>query len=228
MRNSLAKICKCLLQRSGDACQNGEVIVLSQARHPVAERIVPHFQANDLFLGPMSRFRVITGPNRAGKSTYLRQAVLNVIMAHMGSYVPAEFCTTKPFKRIFTRIGTEDDIEASASTFTVEMREVAFILENVDEESLVIIDELGRGTSNLDGAAIAWAISEELVRKHAYVLFATHFHEITEISQVYEQIHNSHLRTASRMPDGEETVSHTVSDGFVRSSAQHTSLFGRP
>ena len=152
-----------------------------------------NFQPNDTFLGPMCRFRIITGKNTAGKSTYLRQTCLITIMAHMGSYVPAEFCTTKPFRQLFTRIGTGDDLEANASTFTVEMKEMAYILEHATDDSLVIIDELGRGTSNTDGAALAWAITEQLVHKEAYVLFATHFHELTELSQIYDQVHNSHL-----------------------------------
>ncbi len=173
--------------------QSGEAIVLSRTRHPLAEQLVPDFQPNDTFLGPMCRFHIITGANTAGKSTYLRQTCLVVIMAHLGSYVPAEFCTTRPVRKLFSRIGTEDDLEANASTFAVEMKEAAFILDNVTPDSLVVIDELGRGTSNTDGAALAWAISEQLVEKQPYVLFATHFHELTEMPKVYEDVHNSHL-----------------------------------
>ncbi len=186
--------------------------MLSQARHPVMEKLVKDFQPNDTFLGPMCRFRIITGKNTAGKSTYLRQTCLITIMAHMGCYVPAEFCNTKPFRQLFSRIGTEDDMEANASTFTVEMKEIAFILENASADSLVIIDELGRGTSNTDGAAIAWAIVEQLVKKEAYVMFATHFHELTGMETVYEQIHNSHI-SLTDYSDDDDAVAHALVDG---------------
>lgn len=193
--------------------KGSDALVLSQARHPVMESLVPDFQPNDTFLGPMCRFRIITGKNTAGKSTYLRQTCLVTIMAHMGSFVPAEFCTTKPFRQLFTRIGTEDDLEANASTFTVEMKEIAYILESATEDSLIIIDELGRGTANTDGAALAWAISEQMVCKASYVLFATHFHELTEMSQIYEQIHNSHLGLSNS--GAAMTASHVLVDGFA-------------
>jgi DNA mismatch repair protein MutS len=134
---------------------------------------------------------IITGPNMAGKSTYLRQVALTVIMAQMGSFVPASYARIGIVDRIFTRIGAADDITRGRSTFLVEMNETANILHNATERSLIILDEVGRGTSTFDGISIAWAVCEYILNKiKARTLFATHYHELTELEKDYPQVKN--------------------------------------
>ena len=137
---------------------------------------------------------VITGPNMGGKSTYMRQAALIVLMAHMGSFVPATQAVIGPVDQVFTRIGASDDLASGRSTFMVEMSEAANIMNNATEHSLVLMDEIGRGTSTFDGLSLAWACAEKLVRDlGAYTLFATHYFELTEIPLLYEKAVNVHL-----------------------------------
>ncbi|MGB9857627.1 MAG: DNA mismatch repair protein MutS [Dictyoglomaceae bacterium] len=168
-------------------------IIIRKGRHPVVERILPpgNFVPNDTFLSKDKFIHLITGPNMAGKSTYIRQTALMVIMAQMGSFIPAEEAKIGIVDRIFTRIGAWDDISSGESTFFVEMKEVGNILKNARERSLIILDEVGRGTSTYDGISIAWAVVEYIHRKiKAKTLFATHYHELTELEKDLKNLKN--------------------------------------
>ena len=174
----------------------GHALDITQGRHPVIERHLPEdnpYIANDLFLDrETQQIIMITGPNMSGKSALLRQTALIVIMAQMGSFVPAEAVHMGVVDKIFTRVGASDNISQGESTFMVEMNETASILNNVSERSLILLDEIGRGTSTYDGISIAWAISEYL-HEHptqAKTLFATHYHELNEMTQSFERIKN--------------------------------------
>jgi DNA mismatch repair protein MutS len=175
---------------------DGEEILIIEGRHPVIERTLPSgkFVPNDVHLDQTSNeVLIITGPNMAGKSTVLRQTALIVLMAQMGCYVPAEKATIGIVDRIFTRVGAMDDLRRGQSTFMVEMSETANILNNATEKSLVILDEIGRGTSTYDGLSIAWAVAEELVQKNGKgvkTLFATHYHELTELAKTHKRVRN--------------------------------------
>ncbi len=166
---------------------NEGVIEIREGRHPVVERMLENdaFVANDTYLdNDAHRLAIITGPNMAGKSTYMRQAALIVLMAQIGSFVPAESANIGIVDRIFTRVGASDDLASGQSTFMVEMTEVANILRNATKNSLLILDEIGRGTSTFDGLSIAWAVAEHINNKDnigAKTLFATHYHELTEL-----------------------------------------------
>ncbi len=164
-------------------------------RHPVVEQVSREpFVANDLVMDTDRRMLMITGPNMGGKSTFMRQAALIVLLTHVGSYVPAESALIGPVDRIFTRIGAADDLASGRSTFMVEMIETANILNNATEHSLVLMDEVGRGTSTFDGLALAWACAVELaVRVRAFTLFATHYFELTTLPSDYPTIANVHL-----------------------------------
>jgi DNA mismatch repair protein MutS len=188
-------------------------IRIASGRHPVVERCIDEpFVPNDLALGPERRMLVVTGPNMGGKSTYMRQAALIVLLAHTGSFVPAERAVIGPVDRIFTRIGAADDLAGGRSTFMVEMTEVANILHNATRESLVLVDEVGRGTSTSDGLALAWACAEHLAREvGAYTLFATHFFELTALAEALEGVANVHLDAVEH---GERIVfMHAVKEG---------------
>ena len=174
----------------------GHTLEIKQGRHPVIERQLPEdnpYIANDVFLDRESQqIIMITGPNMSGKSALLRQTALIVIMAQMGSFVPAQAVTMGVVDKIFTRVGASDNIAQGESTFMVEMNETASILNNVSERSLILLDEIGRGTSTYDGISIAWAISEYL-HEHptrAKTLFATHYHELNEMTKSFERIKN--------------------------------------
>ena len=161
-------------------------IEIVEGRHPVLEKVLPagNFVPNTVRLSPEdSRLLIITGPNMAGKSTILRQTALIVLLAHIGSFVPAETARIGLCDRIFSRIGASDELSRGRSTFMVEMAECANILHNATERSLVILDEIGRGTSTYDGLSIAWAVAEYLHRRGALTLFATHYHELTELAR---------------------------------------------
>lgn len=166
---------------------------LIEARHPVVERLTEgRFVANDCYLEtPKSILNIITGPNMAGKSTYIRTAALITIMAQIGSFVPAQKAVIGIADRIFARVGASDDLSTGQSTFMVEMNEVANILNHATGRSLVILDEVGRGTSTFDGISIAWAVSEYLLTKiKARTLFATHYHELTSLQQEFSTVNN--------------------------------------
>lgn len=165
-----------------------------QGRHPVVEQVLDTpFVANDLSLDDATRMLIITGPNMGGKSTYMRQTALIVLLAHIGSFVPAASCELSPVDRIFTRIGSSDDLAGGRSTFMVEMSETANILHNATDSSLVLMDEVGRGTSTFDGLSLAWAAAEHLARLRAYTLFATHYFELTVLPESEPVVANVHL-----------------------------------
>jgi DNA mismatch repair protein MutS len=169
-------------------------IEIDAGRHPVVENEIDRFIANDTRLAPTRRLLLITGPNMGGKSTYMRQVALIVLLAHVGSFVPARAARIGPVDQIFTRIGAADDLAGGRSTFMVEMIESATILHNATGKSLVLVDEVGRGTSTFDGLALAWAIARELVeRNRSYTLFATHYFELTRLAQAYREVANVHL-----------------------------------
>ncbi|NWG88061.1 MAG: DNA mismatch repair protein MutS, partial [Hydrogenophilaceae bacterium] len=169
-------------------------IQIRGGRHPVVEARTDSFIANDLTLAPTRRMLIVTGPNMGGKSTYMRQTALIVLMACCGLYVPADSAVIGPIDQIFTRIGSSDDLAGGRSTFMVEMTETAQILHNATEQSLVLLDEIGRGTSTFDGMALAWACARQLAEKtQAYTLFATHYFELTQLAQDYKTIANVHL-----------------------------------
>lgn len=164
-------------------------------RHPVVERVIgTPFVPNDLELSPDLRMLIITGPNMGGKSTYMRQTALITLLAHIGSFVPAESALIGSVDRIFTRIGASDDLASGRSTFMVEMTETAGILRYASPSSLVLMDEIGRGTSTFDGLSLAYAVAEYLVREvRAMTLFATHYFELVKLAQEYPAIRNVHL-----------------------------------
>jgi DNA mismatch repair protein MutS len=167
-------------------------------RHPVVEGELANqadtFIANDCLLADNRRLLLITGPNMGGKSTYMRQVALIALLAHIGSYVPAESCVLGPLDRIFTRIGASDDLASGRSTFMVEMTEAAAILHHATHQSLVLMDEIGRGTSTFDGMALAFAILRHLLEKNrSLTLFATHYFELTRLSHEYSELANVHL-----------------------------------
>jgi len=169
-------------------------VEIDEGRHPVVEAQVEPFIANGTRLAPARQLLLITGPNMGGKSTYMRQVALIVLMAHAGSFVPAKAARIGPIDQIFTRVGAADDLAGGRSTFMVEMTESANILHNATERSLVLMDEVGRGTSTFDGLALAWAIARALLeRNKALTLFATHYFEMTRLALEYKQAANVHL-----------------------------------
>ncbi len=170
-------------------------IEIREGRHPVVEANQSQpFIANDLVLNNETRMQVITGPNMGGKSTYMRQNALITLLAYTGSYVPASSAVIGPIDRIFTRIGAADDLAGGRSTFMVEMTEMANILRNATANSLVLVDEIGRGTSTYDGLSLAWACAIDLAQRlKAYSLFATHYFEITELAEQLDDVANVHL-----------------------------------
>jgi len=193
-------------------------ITLEQARHPVVEQVLTEpFIANPLQLHANRRMLMITGPNMGGKSTYMRQTALIVLMAHIGCFVPAAKAEIGPIDRIFTRIGASDDLASGRSTFMVEMTETATILHHATEHSLVLMDEIGRGTSTYDGLSLAWACAEYLASKiSALTLFATHYFELTELAQQLPGLANVHLDAVEH---GDDIVfMHHVQEGAASKS----------
>ncbi|HEY9051368.1 MAG TPA: DNA mismatch repair protein MutS [Gammaproteobacteria bacterium] len=196
----LDSIC-CLAERADtlDYCQpefqSRSGISIEDGRHPVVEQVSNNpFVANDCKLNDQQRMLVITGPNMGGKSTYMRQTALIVLLAHIGSYVPAKRAVIGPIDRIFTRIGASDDLASGRSTFMVEMTEAANILNNATEKSLVLMDEIGRGTSTFDGLSLAWACAEHLAKQsRSFTLFATHYFELTSLVDEIASVKNVHL-----------------------------------
>ncbi|HBF37456.1 MAG TPA: DNA mismatch repair protein MutS [Firmicutes bacterium] len=188
--------------------ENGKILI-ADGRHPVVERMLPagKFVPNDTFLEMNeNRTQIITGPNMAGKSTYMRQVALIVLLAHIGSFIPAKSGEISVVDRIFTRVGASDDLATGQSTFMVEMNEVAYILNHATSKSLVILDEIGRGTSTFDGLSIAWAVVEFIhhtQRIGCKTLVATHYHELTELEQKNPGLKNYHIAVEH---DGEEIV----------------------
>jgi DNA mismatch repair protein MutS len=183
-----------------------DVIEIRDGRHPVVEEFLPgtRFVPNDTVYEDNERIRIITGPNMSGKSTYLRQVALIALMTQMGSYIPARSARLGLIDRIFTRIGAQDEIHAGQSTFMVEMVETANILHHASNRSLLILDEIGRGTSTYDGVSIAWAVVEYIhnhPRLRARTLFATHYHELTNLSNVLPAVRNYNVAVSEEGGD---------------------------
>lgn len=169
-------------------------VSIEAGRHPVVENIAQPFVANDLVINPYRQLLLITGPNMGGKSTYMRQIALIVLLAHCGAFVPANVVKIGEIDRIFTRIGASDDLAGGRSTFMVEMTETANILHNATDKSLVLLDEIGRGTSTFDGLSLAWAVAKQLLEKNkSFTLFATHYFELTRIVDEFKHAANVHL-----------------------------------
>jgi DNA mismatch repair protein MutS len=205
-------------------------IDISAGRHPVVEQVIDApFIPNDLELSGKRRLLVVTGPNMGGKSTYMRQAALIVILAHIGSYVPAERARIGPIDRIFTRIGAADDLAGGRSTFMVEMTETASILHHASESSLVLMDEIGRGTSTFDGLSLAWAVAHHIAEKvRALTLFATHYFELTALAAELPDCANVHLDATEHK--GQLVFLHAVKPGPANQSygLQVAALAGVP
>ncbi|KAM2181495.1 hypothetical protein ACFX1Q_032085 [Malus domestica] len=192
-------------------------LAIDAGRHPILETIHNDFVPNNIFLSEASNMVLIMGPNMSGKSTYLQQVCLIVILAQMGCYVPARFATLRVVDRIFTRMGAVDNLESNSSTFMTEMKETAFIMQNVSQRSLVIMDELGRATSSSDGFAIAWSCCEHLLSLKAYTIFATHMENLSELVTIYPNvkilhfdvdIKNNRLEFKFQLKDGPRHVPH--------------------
>ncbi len=203
---------------------------IEAGRHLVVEQVsdIP-FVANDLDFSDQLRMLIITGPNMGGKSTYMRQTALIVLLAHIGCFVPAIAFRCGPVDRIFTRIGASDDLASGRSTFMVEMSETANILHNATTNSLILMDEIGRGTSTFDGMSLAWACADHLAREtRAFTLFATHYFELTSLAEEQQNIANVHLEA---MEHGNNIVFlHTVKNGPANQSygLQVAALAGVP
>ncbi|XP_064929349.1 mutS protein homolog 4 isoform X6 [Columba livia] len=171
-----------------------DTLAIKQGWHPILEKIAMEKPvSNNTYLTEGNNFAIITGPNMSGKSTYLKQIALCQIMAQIGSYVPAEYCSFRIAEQIFTRIGMDDDIETNSSTFMKEMKEITYIIQNANDKSLIIIDELGRGTSAEEGIGICYAACEYLLNLKAFTLFATHFLELCHIDVFYPNVENYHF-----------------------------------
>ncbi|XP_071668901.1 mutS protein homolog 4 isoform X4 [Patagioenas fasciata] len=171
-----------------------DTLAIKQGWHPILEKIAMEKPvSNNTYLTEGNNFAIITGPNMSGKSTYLKQIALCQIMAQIGSYVPAEYCSFRIAEQIFTRIGMDDDIETNSSTFMKEMKEITYIVQNANDKSLIIIDELGRGTSAEEGIGICYAACEYLLNLKAFTLFATHFLELCHIDAFYPNVENYHF-----------------------------------
>jgi DNA mismatch repair protein MutS len=205
-------------------------IEIEGGRHIVVEQVIDApFIANDLSLGDERRLLVITGPNMGGKSTYMRQTALIVILAHIGSFVPADRLQIGPIDRIYTRIGASDDLAGGRSTFMVEMTETATILNNATDHSLVLMDEIGRGTSTFDGLSLAWAAAHHMGEtSRAFTLFATHYFELTALAQELQACSNVHLDATEH--GGQLVFLHAVKPGPANQSygLQVASLAGVP
>jgi len=208
--DSLDLCCPELLQSSG--------IKIVAGRHPVVESVLEKsFVPNDVHLHDEARMLMITGPNMGGKSTYMRQIALIVLLAHIGSFIPAKSAAIGPVDRIFTRIGASDDLASGRSTFMVEMTETANILHNATEQSLVLMDEIGRGTSTFDGLSLAFATAEYLAHEiKAFTLFATHYFELTALSDEIATVKNVHFDATER--DDKIIFLHTVNAGPANKS----------
>ena len=214
---NLAERAESLDYHCPDLCaQSG--IHFSQGRHPVVEQVSDApFIANPIEVNPSRRMLVITGPNMGGKSTYMRQTALIVLMAYIGSYIPAQDARIGPIDRIFTRIGASDDLASGRSTFMVEMTETANILNNATANSLVLMDEIGRGTSTYDGLSLAWACAEYLATTlQSFTLFATHYFELTSLADSLPELANVHLDAVEHG----DTIRfmHAVQDGAANKS----------
>jgi len=194
----------------------GEAVEITAGRHPVVERAEESFVPNDAELTPTDFFAILTGPNMSGKSTYMRQIALLCVLAQAGSFVPAREASLPVVDRVFTRVGASDDIAGGRSTFMIEMTELADILQGASSDSLILLDEVGRGTSTADGLAIARAVTEYVHDEiGAYTLFATHHHELTAAADRLDGVHNLHFQTRH---DGDVVFEHSVAPGAAAAS----------
>ncbi len=190
-----------------------ETLAIKGGRHPIREKIHnTKFIPNDVYATQQTRFQIITGCNMSGKSTYIRSIALMSVMAQVGCFVPAQYAALPIIRQLFARVSMDDNIEANVSTFAAEMRETAFILRNIDRNSMAIIDELGRGTSTRDGLAIAIAIAEALVKSRALVWFATHFRDLTQIMAERNGVVNMHL-AVDMSEDSKMEMLYRISNG---------------
>ena len=205
------------------------ILRITKGRHPVVEAQVEQFIANDTELHDKRKMLLITGPNMGGKSTYMRQVALIALLAHCGCFVPAQEAVLGEIDQIFTRIGASDDLASGRSTFMVEMTEAANILHNATERSLVLVDEIGRGTSTFDGLALAYAIARHLLESNrSYTLFATHYFELTRLNEEFQQLANVHLAAIEHQHS--IVFLHSVNEGAASQSygLQVAALAGVP
>ena len=194
-----------------------DALAIRSGRHPIIEKIHSlKYVPNDAFATQQTRFQIITGCNMSGKSTYIRSLALMTVMAQIGSFVPASYASFPVIHQLFARVSIDDNIEANVSTFASEMRETAFILNNVDKRSMVIIDELGRGTSTRDGLCIAIAVAEALVESRALVWFVTHFRDLAKILAERNGVVNLHLAVDLQPESDKMTMLYRIADGYVQ------------
>jgi DNA mismatch repair protein MSH4 len=191
-------------------------MALQSCRHPIREKFHRQdYVPNDVYATNQTRFQIITGCNMSGKSTYIRSIALVCIMTQVGSFVPASYASLPIIHQIFARTSNEDSIEDNASTFAMEMREMAAILHAIDDRSLAIVDELGRGTSTRDGLAIAIAISEALIDSKAFVWFATHFHDLVKILEGRPGVTSLHMSVTISPDASAMNMNYRVAEGVV-------------
>ncbi|XVF13409.1 hypothetical protein REPUB_Repub08aG0205400 [Reevesia pubescens] len=192
-------------------------LAIDAGRHPILESIHSDFVPNSIFISEASNMVIVMGPNMSGKSTYLQQVCLIVILAQIGCYIPAHFATVRVVDRIFTRMGTMDNLESNSSTFMTEMKETAFVMQNLSQRSLIVMDELGRATSSSDGLAIAWSCCEHLLSLTSYTIFATHMENLSELATMYPNVkilhfyvdvRNNRLDFKFQLNDGLRHVAH--------------------
>eukprot|EP01132_Coremiostelium_polycephalum_P010404 gene10404-12777_t len=206
---SLEKLIEFFRSRMSDLFNVGP-LGIKQGIHPL--HLKQSFIPNDTLINETSNFQIIHGPNMSGKSTYIHQVALHIILAHIGSFLPAEFATIPITEHLISRIGTSDSLQSNASTFMTEMKEISYILEMGKKNTFVIVDELGRGTSNIDGSSIAWAISEELAQNEFYTLFVTHYQELLDLSIFYPNIRNYYLMVSRE--NNSLKYSYTLNEGI--------------
>ncbi|EDO35291.1 predicted protein [Nematostella vectensis] len=177
-----------------------DTLAIKQGRHPILDKILHETPVpNNMYAAEGTNFLIITGPNMSGKSTYLKQIALLQVMAQIGCYVPAEYASFRLADQIFSRIGSDDDIETNSSTFMLEMKEINYIIQNASDKSLIIVDELGRGTSSEEGVGICYAVCEHLLGIKAFTFFATHFLELTTMDELYPNVENLHFEIQSQV-----------------------------
>lgn len=192
-----------------------DTLAIKAGRHPIREKTqVDKYVPNDIYATEQNRFQIITGCNMSGKSTYIRSIALMAIMAQIGCFVPAAYASLPVTLQLFARVSTDDSIEANVSTFASEMREVAFILRNISAHSIVLIDELGRGTSTTDGLAIAIAIAEELIKSKALVWFVTHFRDLPRILAERAGVVNLHLAVDINVDASKLKMRYKIAEGY--------------
>ncbi|XP_074639659.1 mutS protein homolog 4-like [Acropora palmata] len=204
-----------------------DTLAVKDGRHPILDKILPESPvANNVYCTDGTNFLIITGPNMSGKSTYLKQIALLQIMAQIGCYVPAEYASFRVADQIFSRIGSDDDIETNSSTFMLEMKEINYIIQNASDKSVIIIDELGRGTSSEEGVGICFSICENLLGKKAFTFFATHFLELTTMDSLYPNVENLHFKIQKKFSDEAacEKISYTHVLSKGRTEDKHYGL----